>query len=112
MSMRMTLRKMEIILLLYSYAAGLSVASRGVTPMHCLAIVAMTAMLLAPFTVARGGPAACTVLEGAGIAGVRLGMRVAAALVSSGSPVRHENHGAETIYVLRPPLDRMAIVAG
>lgn len=50
-----------------------------------------------------GGPADCVIEDGAGVAGVRLGMAVPTALAITGAPLREQALGSRVTYVLREP---------
>ncbi|MGQ0548264.1 MAG: FxLYD domain-containing protein [Armatimonadota bacterium] len=72
-------------------------------------IQAVVALLIAGLAVGGlamtvgGGPADCSVVEGAGIGRVRIGMSVAAALSLTGPPQGQQTVGSQVIYALRPP---------
>lgn len=61
---------------------------------------------------AAAAPTACRINEGSGIAGVQVGMPVAAALSITGAPVRQQTSGSKVIYTLRPPLHQMVADRG
>jgi hypothetical protein len=61
---------------------------------------------------ASGAPAACAVAEGSAIAGVQVGMPVAAALSVTGPATRQEANGNQVVYTLRAPWHQMVAVSG
>ncbi len=70
-------------------------------------VLAVALVLAAPGRWSAGGPAECVIAEGAGIAGVRLGMGVAAAIATTGTPLRAVESGTRVVYALREPWAQM-----
>jgi hypothetical protein len=61
---------------------------------------------------AAGAPAACAIVEGSGVAGVQIGMPVAAALSATGPATHQEATGNQVVYTLRAPWAQMVATAG
>ncbi|MDR7418351.1 MAG: hypothetical protein QN178_05535 [Armatimonadota bacterium] len=73
----------------------------------------LVTMVIGEFSGAAIGAAArCTIAEGTGIAGVRIGMPVAAALSVTGPATRQQASGPQIIYTLAAPWAQMVVEGG
>lgn len=77
-----------------------------------LAVLTVWLLALAPLGLAAVGTVDCSIAEGAGIGGVRIGMPASAALAATGPPLRQAAAGDEVVYALRPPWSQMTAVHG
>lgn len=65
-----------------------------------------------PAGVSGGPTAGCPITEGAGIAGVQIGMTSAAALAITGPPLRQQAADSQVIYMLRAPWSHLVAENG
>lgn len=78
-----------------------------------LALILLTLLALTSSPLpSAGAPAPCAIVEGAGIAGVQIGMASAAALALTGPPVRQETTDTQVLFTLRPPWSQMVADRG
>jgi hypothetical protein len=68
-----------------------------------MAVIVGLVVAIAAEPAGFAAPAPCVIIEGAGIAGLRIGMSVSSALALTGPPLRQQVVGVETVYSLRPP---------
>ncbi len=75
--------------------------------------IALAVLMLGwPAGASAGQPDACSIVDGASIAGVRIGMTTAAVLALTGSPLGQQVAGGQVIYTLRPPWSSLVTERG